>query len=247
MRNADIYAIAGIMLSAFRMTRRAWLIYTGRDVEFPVELKCGNVSLGNAGGVWCILPHSISPASIVYSFGVGEDVSFELALIRQFGATVHAFDPTPRSLQWLRSQPVVPDLKLHELGIGAVDGLATFYPPLRKDHVSYSTCFRKETAGEAVRCQIRRLRTIMNQLGHESIDLLKMDIEGSEYEVLPDVLATKPPRQLLIEFHHRWKGIGPKKTEEAIGWLRASGYKIFHVSATGMEYSFLREGPPAAH
>ena len=30
---------------------------------------------------------------MVYSFGVGQDISWDLAMIERFGVTVHAFDP----------------------------------------------------------------------------------------------------------------------------------------------------------
>jgi len=34
--------------------------------------------------------------AVVYSLGIGEDISFDLALIEKYGARVHAFDPTPK-------------------------------------------------------------------------------------------------------------------------------------------------------
>jgi FkbM family methyltransferase len=198
--------------------------------------------LGGRDDVWRIRPDLLDKNSVIYSFGVGEDLNFETAVIDQFGATVHAFDPTPRSLEWTLSQCFVPELIFHDLGIGGADGKETFYPPLRSDHVSYSTCVRPTVAGEAVSCEVRRLATIMDQLGHDHLDILKMDIEGSEYDVLSDMLISQTPvRQLLVEFHHRWKEIGPGKTERAVHALSEAGYRIFHVSSTGMEYCFSRE------
>jgi FkbM family methyltransferase len=35
---------------------------------------------------------------------------------------------------------------------------------------------------------MKTLKDIMNELGHEHIDVLKMDIEGSEYDVLENIL-----------------------------------------------------------
>jgi len=49
----------------------------------------------------------------------------------------------------------------------------------------------------------------MRELRHASIDLLKMDIEGAEYDVLADMISQRiPVKQLLVEFHHRWPQIG---------------------------------------
>jgi len=69
---------------------------------------------------------------------------------------------------------------------------------------------------------------------------LKMDIEGAEYGVLPDMLAQRiQVKQLLVEFHHRWPHIGVAKTKQAIRALNAAGYRIFSVSPGGEEYGFL--------
>ncbi len=44
----------------------------------------------------------------------------------------------------------------------------------------------------------------MKKLGHKQIDLLKMDIEGSEFMALPDILNSKIIfDQLCIETHPR--------------------------------------------
>ena len=37
--------------------------------------------------------------SIVYSFGVGEDISFDIIVAKQLGSDIHLFDPTPRAIQ----------------------------------------------------------------------------------------------------------------------------------------------------
>ena len=52
------------------------------------------------------------------------------------------------------------------------------------------------------------LSTILEKLGHNRIDILKMDIEGAEYEVIEDIISsTVPIQQVLIEFHHRFSSL----------------------------------------
>jgi hypothetical protein len=82
--------------------------------------------------------------------------------------------------------------------------------------------------------------SLMKRLEHSYVDLMKMDVEGAEYDIL-DVLEQAPslPRQLLVEYHHRFPGIGKARTAMSIKRLRALGYRIFDVSETGREIGFL--------
>ena len=211
----------------------------GSDLYMPVQLHCPKLRLGNEGTAWCICPGELSEASTVYSFGVGEDISFDLALIERFGLRVEAFDPTPRSNAWLATQRTPDKFIFHSYGIGSRDGTATFYPENPK-FVSYSVVKRDLPSGEAFESPVYRLSTILNLLKHKTIDLLKMDIEGSEYEVIEDLVASRVQvRQLLVEFHHRWPQLGVEKTRKAIATLNEAGLRIFDVSPEGLEYSFL--------
>jgi len=82
----------------------------------------------------------------------------------------------------------------------------------------------------------------MRDLGHSRINLLKMDIEGSEYDVIDDILTNNlEVGQILVEFHHRFADIGMKKTLTAVAALRAAGYELFHISPWCEEYAFIKE------
>ena len=73
------------------------------------------------------------------------------------------------------------------------------------------------------------------------LDLLKLDIEGGEYEVLEDLIANKiEVNQLLIEFHHNYPALSFSMTKNALDSLRELGYKIFHISERTYEISLLK-------
>jgi hypothetical protein len=40
---------------------------------------------------------------VVFSFGVANDIRFDTGVIDHFGCTVHAFDPTPRWVEWIKT------------------------------------------------------------------------------------------------------------------------------------------------
>jgi hypothetical protein len=74
-------------------------------------------------------------------------------------------------------------------------------------------------------------------------DVIKMDIEGAEYAVLSDLLVSGlRPAQILVEFHHRWREVGARRTRQALQLLARSGYRIADVSENGMEFVFLSSG-----
>lgn len=198
---------------------------------------------GSLYGGWTVDPTLLKKDSVVYSVGVGEDITFDLAMIKRFGCVMHAMDPTPKSIEFVKEQQTPAGFKMHAWGLAAADGELTFYPPDNPDHISHTVLRRESTADRAIRVPVLRLATILGKLGHTRLDLLKMDIEGAEYDVIDDLAASNYDiTQLLIEFHHRFPQVGVEKTRRAIETLNKAGYRIFSIAPNGEEYSFIRAG-----
>ncbi len=228
-------------------TRRAAKRWINPDLHHEPQICVPREMHGTNDGVWCICPDRIGRRSVIYSFGIGTDVSFDLSLIETYGMQVHAFDPTPKSLAWLATQQLPAELTVIPCGLADRDGTARFNPPVDPQHVSHTMLDRPATQAAAVEVPVRRLETIMQELGHSAIDILKMDIEGAEYDVLDDMIQSDiRPRQLLVEFHHRFPGVGVRRTNQSIRQLRSAGYRLFHVSQTQMEFCFIREAADVA-
>lgn len=195
--------------------------------------------LGSEYGGWPI-PHGlIKENPVVLSFGIGTDISFDLSMIDHFGARVFAFDPTPRSIEWLRQQRLPDGFRWFPCGVGSCDGTARFQLPHREDFVSFK---KARSTGSGIELPVRRIQTIIEELNIPTPDIIKMDIEGFEYEVLRDMVQCRiMPSVLLAEFHHDWYGKSRKLTMSTVELLRKGGYKIFAVSDTGKEYGFILE------
>jgi FkbM family methyltransferase len=221
-----------------RLVKRWLCSLIGRDVFQLPQCSVEGVVLGDRGASWFVSPKGLDPTAVVYSFGVGRDISFERALIERFGVTVHAFDPTPRALEWVRSQRLPDRLVLHELGLADHDGTARFIPSRQVDGENFSMV-RETGIGEAINAPVRRFVTLAALVG-AAPELVKLDIEGTEYRVIPDLLSSGfRPRQLLVEFHHRWREVGTRRTREAIRLLNRHGYRVADVSPKGKEYTFV--------
>ncbi len=226
--------------SIYRRVRHAVRCATGRDIQFPVQTTVPAVRHGSQYGGWWICPLGLGRDSVVYSVGIGTDISFDLSLVETYGVTVYAFDPTPASIAWVKAQQLPTHYKWQKLGVAAHDGRATFFPPANPEHISHTLIHRPATSDRAIQVEVRRLSSILRDLDHNRIDVLKMDIEGAEYEVLDDILDSGlAVRQILVEFHHRFSGVGIESTRRAVNRLNAAGYRIFYASETGEEYSFI--------
>ena len=235
------------------MVRRLkWLLRAARgtDLYYKPQVRVKVESMGGAPGTgygaWPVCENSLDKDSVVYAVGIGEDISFDLALIDRFELTVHAFDPTPASLAWLEKQELPASFVSYPVGLAGYDGTAEFHAPANPAHVSFSMSHQAGNLEESVVVDVKRLSSLMEMLGHTHIDVLKMDIEGGEYDVISDLVTSGiDVKQLLVEFHHRIEGIGLDATRNAISKLNQAGYKIAYVSAIGEEYLFVKS-PVAA-
>jgi len=178
---------------------------------------------------------------VVLSFGLGDDISFDRAMISRYGAEVHGFDPTEESLAWLSTQELPEEMRVYPIGISNVDGNQRFALPESEHRGNFSA---KASSGRSIELPVLRYSSIVSMLNLSRVDIVKLDVEGSEYEIIPDLLkAPVQPAQLLIEFHHRIHQIPLAATLNAVGLLRRSRYALFDVSPGGRELSFiLREG-----
>ena len=75
----------------------------------------------------------------------------------------------------------------------------------------------------------------MSTNGDSCIDLLKMDIEGFEFDIVHQILDQRiPVRQLWVEFHS-W--LRPGQTYKTIARLYRAGYRLIHKKRG--DYTFL--------
>lgn len=205
-----------------------------------IEIRCRSVFHGTRYGGWTICEDRLSARPIVYSFGIGTDISFDLAMIEQYGAEVHAFDPVPRSIQWVRDQSIPESFIVHDYGIANEDGEIPFFPPKDPQHISHSTiCVHDEATASLL--PVKQWQSILDELNHSRIDVLKIDIEGTEYSIIDDILSsTVSIDQILLEFHHFMPGITYHQTHSTIKKIRRAGYRLAFISDRGYEYSWVK-------
>lgn len=197
--------------------------------------------LGNDYGGFYVNLDNINEDSIIYSFGIGEDISFDKEIIEKTKAKVYGFDPTPKSIEWVKKNEIK-GFEFKKYGIGTENGNSKMYLPKNPDHVSGSVLETKNTGGEYVLIELRTLKSIMKELGHTGIDILKMDIEGLEYAVLKNIIKEQIEiGQILVEFHDRFLPDGRRKRKMVEKMLKKHGYHKLAISKSALEISFMHD------
>ncbi|MCA9296679.1 MAG: FkbM family methyltransferase [Phycisphaerales bacterium] len=208
------------------------------DVDIP-KLLIGRSD--RRSSPMAVYPEPLNASSVVYSFGVGQEITWDQEMIDRFGMTIHGFDPSPGSMHWINSIELPPEFTFHPIGIGDRDGTMTLYPPRRATSVHFSVINRAGADEvDAVEVPVKTLASIADMLGHDHIDVLKLDVEGAEYALMPTVLAAGIPiHQITLEVHHNFPTKKFADTFHLIRQVREAGFRIFDVSERGRELSFV--------
>jgi len=197
---------------------------------------------GNKYGGFYLNPDLLSDQSIIYSFGIGEDISFDQSLIENRQCKVYGFDPTPKSIAWCMSQDLPANFHFYPFGISNKTGKEMFHLPKNKDHVSGSLVLQDNVSDkDMVEVEMQSFSDIVKMLKHDRIDVLKMDIEGSEYNIITDILQSSVEiDQIAIELHERFFDDGKDKTIQLVNDMKHNGYDLFAISDSYEEVSFVR-------
>eukprot|EP00605_Chrysophyceae_sp_TOSAG23-4_P000398 GSChrysophyteH1.ASY1.ANO1.454.1 assembled CDS len=193
---------------------------------------------GTEYGGWTYRPSHLTRNSIVYSVGLGEDISWDEWMMENHDLHVWGYDPTPKSKIYIQSRHLDARFSYTAEGLGTKEGILTFTKPKNPDYVSMRAG-KIDGLGATVDVKVNTLENWMERNGHTYLDILKMDIEGLEYDVLEDWIQRKyfPMDQLLVEFHQRFSPDFEDRHEKIISGLKENGFIIIHDN-NGQEISF---------
>lgn len=85
------------------------------------------------------------------------------------------------------------------------------------------------------------MKSLMKQYNIDKIDLLKMDIEGSEFTVIPNIFADGIfPDQICLELHERFYPHPIQQFKKFLSLMEDNGYILVHTSKHIEEFTFIR-------
>ena len=155
-------------------------------------------------------------------------------------AAIHAIEPFPatydRLVETVRANGFASRVTGHRVALSSAAGVSTM-----SANAEASQMFHLEngSAANGVSVATTTLAGLLEAIDAPAVDLLKMDIEGSEYDVL---LATPPAvlariRRVDLEFH---KSTTPGRTAETlVHHLASAGFRLREAAVPGAEYGML--------
>lgn len=198
---------------------------------------------GTDYGGWVIPKNLINEYSICYCVGCGEDISFDLSLIDHFECDVYGFDPTPRAIEYVAS--VVgqnPKYYFYNVGLWDTEDTLKFFVPKNPNHVSHSLVNLQKT-NEHILIKVNRLSSLTQKLGHEKIDLLKIDIEGAEYKVIESIVEDRLNIKVIcVEYDECSNPLDSNyktRVKTSVKLLLENGYLLVSVQGNG-NYTFVK-------
>jgi len=142
---------------------------------------------------------------------------------------VIAYEPSPQALPQLRrlvSANHWPRVEVVGSGLGACqDELTLYWNPSSGNH---TPTLVPHAASSQVRVEIRTLDREAIRLGLERIDFLKLDVEGSEPQILVGaqrLLSERRIGAILCEFNEPWLRAAGSSSDSLDTQLRAAGLR----------------------
>ncbi|CAL6332594.1 unnamed protein product [Bathycoccus prasinos] len=160
---------------------------------------------------------------IVYSIGSKGEVSFEMGVENKLpNCEIHIFDPTLTFNQRRNIDSSLQKFEFHDVGLGGTDGELR----IKSRKILWTQKTRSVYP-------VQSLESLMANFGHAWIDVLKIDIEGGEWNVFAKLCEEArpiPATQVQIELHF----MGDAKA--VLNFFQCMGQKGFRVFSVEPNY-----------
>jgi FkbM family methyltransferase len=192
-----------------------------------------------------IFMDKLDSKSTVVDVGCGFEADFSVAMINHYQLKAFGIDPTKKHQEKLRQ--IEEQHKGHfthlRYAISQVEGKITFRESAEHESGSMLTDHVNVLNDTIIEYEVDSitLNQIPLKAGVHPIDILKLDIEGVEYELFNHITTEDLAafQQLFVEFHHRSiRRFSRKDTRRIVKKIQTLGFKA--ITLDGDNYLFYR-------
>lgn len=142
---------------------------------------------------------ALGPGAVAFDFGASGG-EFALALIGLSGCKCHCADASPSAFEVLSG---VAGIDAHHLALGGADGPVEMLIGGHEGDHFWVRGGADDVAAAPIRVEGITLATFMARCGVEYVDLIKLDIEGAEFDLFDatDDATLRRVGQWSVEFH----------------------------------------------
>lgn len=153
-------------------------------------------------------PYRLSKNSVIIDGGCGYEADFSIHMIDHYGLKSYAVDPTIKHRKALNLlQNKYTNHFFHvPFGISAKNSTSIFHENKIKESGSLLDDHTNTKKIKTINYKINTitLGSLLNHIGIKRVEILKLDLEGSEYNLFNkiDKKELLPFNQIFVEFHH---------------------------------------------
>ena len=162
--------------------------------------RAANKWFSDKGDETLRLNYQLDKTSIVFDVG-GYLGDYAEAIYQKFGCQVYLFEPVPQfydsCVERFRNNPSIICLNY---GLSSKSGW--FEINLNNNESSFKKAGLSNISQKA---EVRSITKVATELGIENIDLIKINIEGAEFELLPEIIDAGLIRRIKyiqVQFHN---------------------------------------------
>lgn len=190
----------------------------------------------------------LSPNDVVIDIGANYGM-YTLGAAKRISpqGRVVAFEPDVRSMSLLKENARLNNYEelvtCLDVCIGDYDGEVNFYATIDPSFSGIHDTKRSETAN-SLTLPIRRLDSVLQEKGVNQVNLIKIDVEGAEYEVLEGAMGTLAASDAIIMMEISSKNLDMDRREKlsaTLGRLEAQGYISYRIDCEGTYVKLIRD------
>lgn len=199
-----------ILLFQIRIIER----YTGIDLFFlsprrliiylfeAIYLKSAKKKNFERYGNYQLDETKIPKNPLVYSGGVGKNITFDLSFYQKHKGTIRLFDPTKSSIEHMSKIKLPKNIKFYPYALFYKNTkVKLFLDPTNRIKSASITNFFSFNKNSFFIARAYNLETLKKRFNDKSIDILKLDIEGVAENLIINLLEKKSyPKQIISAF-----------------------------------------------